>query len=243
MTPLVQDAEDALLLFFPTCYSVCTLQLTLGESATPTLHHAFSCWLPGNQCSLPLTALFFSHELWGLGPLFTPAQLVVVGNSPVDQKGVEGTEWGSVVENHDSVSHCGQVPGPCHTNESPFSRPTPRSRYLPATPHGGVHRYALGRRCPPEGSDRLDELGLRGKGTQPLPLPTSSHRPLQLTALGPSVLPFSAALFLLVCWISVFRNKHSFLILKKKTNFFKFLAWGLEGKGSDETSESLCIPG
>lgn len=81
------------------------------------------------------------------------------------------------LESRDSVSHCGHVT----TSESPFSRPTPRGCDLSSSPHGGVPRYPLAGRGPPEGADRPDELGLRGKGTQPLPLPTSSHRLLQLT--------------------------------------------------------------
>lgn len=69
-------------------------------------HHALSCWLPGNQCSLSLPALFFTVEsniltdsgVWGvdvLAIILPTAQLVVVDNSPVDQKGVEETEGGA----------------------------------------------------------------------------------------------------------------------------------------------------
>lgn len=70
--------------------------------------------------------------------------------------------------------HCGHVPGLCPTSAPYFSRPTPRGGYLSAAAYGGVHRHSVAGRSPPEGSDRLDELGLTGKGTKPL------HPPHQL---------------------------------------------------------------
>ncbi|XP_030884188.1 prostaglandin reductase 1 isoform X4 [Leptonychotes weddellii] len=39
----------------------------------------------------------------------------------------------------------------------------PREYYLSAAPHGRVHRHPLARRGPPEGSERLAEMGRRGK--------------------------------------------------------------------------------
>ncbi|XP_030884183.1 prostaglandin reductase 1 isoform X2 [Leptonychotes weddellii] len=38
----------------------------------------------------------------------------------------------------------------------------PREYYLSAAPHGRVHRHPLARRGPPEGSERLAEMGRRG---------------------------------------------------------------------------------
>ncbi|XP_023380941.1 prostaglandin reductase 1 isoform X1 [Pteropus medius] len=37
----------------------------------------------------------------------------------------------------------------------------------PGNPHGRVHRLPLARRCPPEGSERLAEMGLRGQNPVP----------------------------------------------------------------------------
>lgn len=157
-----------------------------------------SRWLPGSQCGFSLPAFWFTMErrysrALGLGVRMSldhsfPHCLVSAG--PVRQKGVEETEWGGGAWR--AVTVCLTVDtsqDPVTMSESSFSRPTPRGCDLSSAPHGGVPRYPLAGRRPPEGSDRPDELGLRGKGTQPLPLPTSSHKLLQLTTLSPSILP------------------------------------------------------
>lgn len=79
--------------------------------------------------------------------------------------------------------------GPVTQTCPPLHRPTPGGYYLSATPHGRVHCQPLARRRPPQGSEGIAEMGLRGKRLRATP----SNRTLDPVPYGSCRLQISTA--------------------------------------------------